>query len=176
MRIIGGIYKGRKLNAPELSGTRPTTDLARESLFNILQHRIDLESARILDLFSGTGSIAFECLSRGAASACCVDQNGRALRFIRETAKEWNCEIETVKSEVVRFIGSETRKHRLIFADPPYQLKNLRELPGLILQRQLLEPEGLLVLEHGKESVFSGFDNFVEERVYGHARFSFFEP
>jgi 16S rRNA (guanine966-N2)-methyltransferase len=174
LRIIGGKFKGRKLNAPELSGTRPTTDFARESLFNMLNSRGGLENMRILDLYSGTGAIAFECISRDAAHVTCVDLSTKALSFIKATAREWNCNILTVKSDVLKFLSRESSSYDLVFADPPFDYKYTDQIPGLVFAGQILKKDGVLIVEHGKESDLSGLPNFSEVRMSGRVHFSFF--
>jgi len=174
MRIIGGKLKGRKLNAPHLPDARPTTDFARESLFNILQSRYVIEDAKVLDLFAGSGSIAFEFISRGAQKVTCVDLYSPGLAFIRNTAKDWDCRIETVRSDVFRYLKVKSTAFDIVFADPPFDLKNVTELPKLIIENGWLKENGLLIAEHGKAGQFSGFDKFVEERAYGKVHFSFF--
>lgn len=174
MRIIGGKFKGRKLSAPLLSDTRPTTDFARESLFNLLQTRIDLEGISVLDLFCGTGAIAFECISRDVAKVTCVDTSAKALQFIRETSKAWECNISTVKSDVFRFLSSDKNSYDLIFADPPYELPNIERIPELVFASGLLRKNGLLIVEHGKQTDMRAIANFTEHRLYGKVNFSFF--
>ena len=175
MRIIGGKFKGRKLHAPELKDTRPTTDFARENLFNILNSKGGLDDFKVLDLFSGTGAIAFECISRGAASVTCIELSGKALAFISKTAKEWNCSIHCIKSDVVRFLKYEKEKYDLIFADPPYNFAFINEIPALVYNADLLSGDGLLIIEHGKETDLKGLPNFIEERIYSRVHFSFFQ-
>lgn len=174
MRIIGGKFKGRKLNAPHLPDARPTTDFARESLFNILQSRYVMEETKVLDLFTGSGCIAFEFISRGAFSATCVDLYSPGLSFIRNTAKEWDCRIETVRSDVFRYLKGKSTGFDIVFADPPFELKDVTELPKLIIEGGWLKENGLLIAEHANEGQFHGFDKFVEERSYGKVHFSFF--
>ncbi|MFZ5553860.1 MAG: 16S rRNA (guanine(966)-N(2))-methyltransferase RsmD [Bacteroidota bacterium] len=175
MRIIGGTLKGRKLNAPHLPDARPTTDFARESLFNILQSRYDLERIKVLDLFAGSGSIAFEFISRGAFQVTCVDLYAPGLAFIRNTAKDWEVNIETVKSDVFRFLKGKTTPYDIVFADPPFEHKGVTELPGLVIDNGWVKENGLFIAEHGKAGQFNGFGKFVEERTYGKVHFSFFK-
>lgn len=175
MRIIGGKYKGHKLKAPQLESARPTTDKARESLFNILDHQLDLENKSVLDLFCGTGSISFETMSRGAASAVAVDNNPKALQFIRQQAQDWEMNIRVVNSDVFRFLLLERRSYDFIFADPPYSNKHIAELPEYVFSKKLLNPNGILIVEHGKETDLSKHPQFSEIRNYGRVHFSFFK-
>ena len=176
MRIIGGIHKGRRLNPPKNLPVRPTTDLAKDSLFNILNNRIDFEGIEVLDLFAGTGSLSFEFASRGASSVTAVDIHIRNLQFINETAKSLNLvSIRTIKGNVLRLIKKFYQKYDLIFADPPYDLAALEQLPTLIINQDILKKDGLLILEHDNRHEFSDIESFQEERQYGKVHFSFFK-
>ena len=175
MRIIGGKFKGLKLAAPYLADTRPTTDLARESLFNILEHLIDLKNSKALDLFCGTGSITFELLSREAEEVTAVDTNNKALQFIRDQSAKWDCQVKVVKSDVFRFLLFDKHQYDLIFADPPYSNKHIGEIPDYVFKKDMLNPNGLLIVEHGKETDLSHKPGFSEVRQYGRVHFSFFK-
>ncbi|HDO27561.1 MAG TPA: 16S rRNA (guanine(966)-N(2))-methyltransferase RsmD [Bacteroidetes bacterium] len=176
MRIIGGKYKRRLIRPPKNLPVRPTTDLAKESLFNILQHKIDFTGTSALDLFSGTGSIAYEFASRRCDPVYAVERDSGCVRFIKQTATHFGMEqLKTVHSEVFRFLNPRTPRFDIIFADPPYQMKNLEEIPLLIFKYNLLLPGGLLIIEHPKEIDFSIQEHFVEHRKYGHVNFSFFQ-
>ena len=175
MRIIGGKFKGYKLNAPYLEDARPTTDKARESLFNILEHQIDWDKLEVLDLFCGTGSIAFEMMSRGTKICTVVDTNMKALHFIRDQAKKWECEVRVVKSDVFRFLLLERKSYDFIFADPPYSNKHIAEIPDYVFNKKLLNQNGVLIVEHGKETDLSQHPNFESIRNYGRVHFSFFK-
>lgn len=182
MRIISGIYGGRRFEAPRNMQARPTTDIAKESLFNILQNRLDLEGIKTLDLFGGTGSISFELLSRGAASAVCVEMGHIQQTFIRKVADTLKVgrELQLVRGDVFKYIRSATSiapeegMFDFIFADPPYALPQLEEIPQLILGSNLLKRDGTFVLEHGKEHDFQSVEGFQELRIYGAVHFSFF--
>ncbi len=155
---------------------RPTTDLAKESLFNILNNRIDFEGLDVLDLFAGTGSLSFEFASRGAAMVTAIDISARNLHFISEAAKSLNItSIKTVRGNVFKLIPKFCVKYDVIFADPPYDLKELPMLPGLILGENLLKNDGMLILEHDNRHAFSDTEYFQEERQYGKVHFSFFK-
>ncbi len=178
MRIIGGKFKGRKFIPPaDHWPTRPTTDFAREALFNILNNRIYLDEVSILDLFGGSGSHSFEFISRGATDVTYVDSFQACVRFVKKTIQEIKEEesIKIIRGDVFKYLKGADRKFNYIFADPPYSLPTLDLLPELIFQRELLEPDGLFVLEHGTNFTFNLHPNFSEERKYGNTMFSFFE-
>lgn len=182
MRIISGTYGGRRFEAPKNLQARPTTDIAKEGLFNILQNRMELEEIKALDLFGGTGSISFELLSRGAAQVTCVEMGHQQQQFIRKVAETLKVghELNLVRGDVFKFLRSQIALSReegtfdFIFADPPYALDELASLPSLVLDNHLLRPEGLFVLEHGKDHDFSDTPGFKELRIYGAVHFSFF--
>ncbi|MBQ0056772.1 MAG: 16S rRNA (guanine(966)-N(2))-methyltransferase RsmD [Bacteroidales bacterium] len=181
MRIISGQYGGRRFEAPRNLQARPTTDIAKEGLFNILNNRMDFEGIRALDLFGGTGSISFELLSRGANHVTCVELGRQQQQFILKTATELHIghELQLVRGDVFRYIKSQTAVNAdgifdFIFADPPYALPDLPSLPGLILDGNLLKGDGLFILEHGKDNDFSAVPGFIEMRNYGAVHFSFF--
>ena len=182
MRIISGEYGGRRFEAPKNLQARPTTDIAKESLFNILQNRIDMEGIRALDLFGGTGSISFELLSRGASNVTCVEMGHQQQQFIQKVAGELKIgrELTLVRGDVFRFLKSQAALASdqgvfdLIFADPPYALPELPTLPTLVLEGNLLRPDGTFILEHGKDQDFTEVAGFREMRVYGAVHFSFF--
>lgn len=176
MRIVSGNFRGRRFQLPKNLKARPTTDFAKENLFNILANRIDFEDIRVLDFFAGTGSIGFEFLSRDAKSVTFVEQYAPHVRFIQEVAqtlKVTNCSVVT--GDVYRFIGSSAAQYDLIFADAPYADEKMAQLPELILQSSLLAEDGLLIVEHGKATDFSQHPAFREMRTYGSVHFSFFE-
>ena len=176
MRIIGGKYKGRIVKPGKNFRARPTTDLAREGLFNILTNRIDFEELEILDLFSGTGSISFEFASRGCKNITLVENDPMHLKFIVKAIKELDISgIEPIKADVFRFIKKTGQKFDLIFADPPYELKELQNIPSHVFDSEILKPGGQLILEHPKSYSFSNHRNFTELRRYGSVHFSFFK-
>ncbi len=176
MRIIGGIYKRRRFSVPTTFSARPTTDFAKENLFNVIANLIDLKDKRALDLFAGTGSISFELLSRECERVTAVEKNNAHASFIQKVAKELKTEqIELIRGDVFRFLHSASpRYYDFIFADPPYALKELPEIPHLILSGDLLRADGVFVMEHPKEYDFSALPFFLQRRVYGSVNFSIF--
>ena len=177
MRIITGIYKGRHFEVPRTFKARPTTDFAKENLFNVLAGRIDLEGIAALDLFSGTGSITLELLSRGCAKVTSVELDRQHHAFIVECLKRLGVGPErchALRADALRFIRQARQQYQLIFADPPYALNELPELPDRVFQAGLLAPGGLMILEHGAKNDFSGHPHFVEHRAYGSVNFSLF--
>ena len=176
MRIISGKYKSRRFQLPKNFKARPTTDMARENLFNILNNKIDWESADALDLFSGSGSIALELVSRGCMRVVSVESNTKNHAFIQKVKEELDAkELLTVKSDVFSFMKTSNQSFDLIFADPPYDLKDLDLIPSKIFEHNLLKEEGIFILEHSKTSSFNKHPFFKEERKYGGVHFSFFE-
>lgn len=175
MRIVGGKFKGKRINAPVFNELRPTTDFAKEALFNILNNKIDFENISMLDLFSGTGSISFEAASRGCTNITCVEQHPKKCAFISKTLKELEVENPLVfTKDVFKFLSNCKIQYDLVFADPPFELKDLEKLPDLVIPN-ILNNDGLFVLEHGKKTDFSQHSNFIELRNYGNVYFSFFK-
>ena len=175
MRIIGGKLKGLRLNPPKNLPVRPTTDLAKEALFNILQNQAETEGAAVLDLFCGTGNLSLEFASRGAASVTAIDRSMDCLHYIRSVARQHGLEqIKTFKADVFKYMELETDSYDLIFADPPYNLSRIPELPKLVFDRGLLKPGGLLIIEHQSMQNLGNHPAFVQQRKYGHSSFSFF--
>ena len=175
MRIISGKYGRRRFDVPKNITARPTTDMARENLFNVLNNLVDFEGLTALDLFSGTGAISFELLSRGCASVTSVEKASTQYNFIRkvkELLKEEN--LIQVKGDVFKFISSCSRKFDLIFADPPYDLPQLPQIPELILNSQMVQPGTLVIVEHSSANDFSHLPQFTQLRTYGKVNFSFF--
>lgn len=176
MRIITGKYKGRHFDIPRSFKARPTTDFAKENIFNVLTGYMDLEGTEALDLFSGTGSITLELLSRGCAHVTSVELDRDHHRFICDCLKKLNTEdCLPLRADTFRFIKSCRLQFDFIFADPPYALKELPQIPDLIFERQLLKEDGLFVFEHGKDNDFSQHPHFVEHRQYGSVNFSIFK-
>ena len=176
MRIIGGVLKGLRLNPPKNLPVRPTTDLAKEALFNILLNKIEFEGIKVLDLFSGTGNISLEFASRGAAEVVSVDRSQQCIFYLKDTARQHGLDqIKTFKADVLKYLQLETEQYDLIFADPPYDLNQIPELPKIIFDRNLLSPGGLLIVEHQSLQNLSNHPRFIEQRKYGHSSFSFFE-
>ncbi len=178
MRIIGGEFKSRTFNPGKNFRARPTTDFARENLFNILSNRYDFEDKKILDLFAGTGSISFEFASRGCRDVTCVESDHIHFEFICSVIDKLRLKqfVKPIRKDVFTVIQKIDRKFDFIFADPPYDLKRLTELPDRILQGSILSAEGLFILEHGKRNDFSSHPDFKEKRIYGSVHFSFFQP
>ena len=178
MRIITGKYKGRHFDIPRSFKARPTTDFAKENIFNVLTQHIDFEGATALDLFSGTGSISLELLSRGCAHVVSVEQDRDHHRFIlqclQKLAQNASLPVSAIRGDVFRFIKSCKQQFDFIFADPPYALKELPTIPDLILEKGLLKDGGILVFEHGKDHDFSAHPNFLDHRTYGSVNFTLF--
>ncbi|MBR5919463.1 MAG: 16S rRNA (guanine(966)-N(2))-methyltransferase RsmD [Prevotella sp.] len=176
MRIITGIYKGRHFDIPRTFKARPTTDFAKENLFNVLNGYIDFEGASALDLFSGTGSISFEMLSRGCNPVVSVEMDAEHVQFIKNCTQKLKAEGHIiVRKDVFRFIKTTQRQFDLIFADPPYQLETLPTIPDLIFEHNLLSSNGIFILEHGKNHDFSQHPNVIDHRVYGSVNFTLFK-
>lgn len=182
MRIITGKYKGRHFEVPRSFKARPTTDFAKENIFNVLNGYLDFEGISALDLFAGTGSISLEMLSRGCESVVSVEMDRDHAAFIRQcTDKLQDMNSTLIRGDVFRFVKSCKRQFDFIFADPPYALKELEQLPDLVLgtgavaKPSLLTAEGIFVLEHGKHNDFSQHPCFIEHRSYGSVNFSLFK-
>ena len=176
MRVISGIYKHRRFDIPKTFKARPTTDFAKENLFNVLCNYIDFDNMSALDLFSGTGSISLELLSRGCSHVVSIEKDGTHYSFIRKVMKEIQTEnCVPLRGEVFRFLKICHETYDIIFADPPYILKEIPQLPDLIFERQLLKPNGIFILEHGKDHRFDTHPHFFEHREYGSVNFSFFK-
>lgn len=176
MRIIGGEHGGRKINPPaKMPHTRPTTDVAKEGLFNVLQHKIDFDGMKTLDLFGGTGSISYELASRGATDLTVVEKDPVMFEFIRKTSTALKLEgFRVVKMDVFKFIAQATEKYDLIFAGPPYALNTIDELPKLIFEKGLLNEGGRFILEHTPRNDYRQFPNYKSQRNYGTTIFSIF--
>ncbi len=176
MRVISGIYKSRRFDVPRNFKARPTTDFAKENLFNVLSNQIDFEEGiTALDLFAGTGSISIELVSRGCDQVVSVEKDRDHYAFICKIMKEVQTEkCIPIRADVFKFIQNGRGSYDFIFADPPYELKGIEEIPDLIFNNHLLKEDGLFVLEHGKQNSFENHPRFVEKRVYGSVNFSFF--
>ncbi|MES2808279.1 MAG: RsmD family RNA methyltransferase [Bacteroidota bacterium] len=176
MRIIGGTLKGLRLNPPKNLPVRPTTDLAKEALFNILQNQIEFDNIKVLDLFCGTGNITYEFASRGASMVVGVDRSIHCLNYVKDTARQHGLtQIKTFKADIFKYLQLETDKYDLIFADPPYDMNHIPEIPKIIFEKGLLSPGGLLIVEHQSMQNLSNHPAFTEQRKYGHSSFSFFK-
>ncbi len=177
MRIITGQYKGRRFEVPRTFKARPTTDFAKENIFNVLTAYVDFEGATALDLFSGTGSIALELVSRGCGQVVSVELDRDHHRFTRQCAEKLGLEsssLQCIRGDVFRFLKSCRQQFNLIFADPPYALKELPTIPDLVMEKNIMTPGGVFVFEHGKDHEFSSHPCFVEHRSYGSVNFSLF--
>ena len=177
MRIISGIHKGRKLTAPKNLPVRPTTDMAKESLFNILGNTFYFDAISVLDLFSGTGNISYEFASRGTTQITCVDQDFGCIKFIKQTASALNMPLQAIKSDVFKFLEKTTIQSDIIFADPPYNFteEDFAKIPNLVFKNNLLLEEGILVVEHSKHTNLTNLEYYSHSKSYGGNMFSFFE-
>ncbi|MCF6333929.1 MAG: 16S rRNA (guanine(966)-N(2))-methyltransferase RsmD [Draconibacterium sp.] len=176
MRIIGGKYKGRIFRPNKKFKARPTTDIAKEGLFNILENRYEFSNKTMLDLFSGTGSIGYEFISRGCVDATLVESDFNHYRFILDVLERLKIEnVRTFRSDVFKFIKMCPQKFNFIFADPPFYFNNFSDIPDAILNADILAEDGLFIIEHPKEFQFATHKYFKEIRNYGKVNFSFFE-
>lgn len=177
MRIISGIYKSRKIVAPKKLPVRPTTDMAKESLFNILNNTFYFDEITVLDLFAGTGNISYEFASRGTEQITCVDEDFGCIKFINDTAKAFKMPIQTIKSDVFKYLEKSTFRANVIFADPPYSFSDeqFSTIPELIFKNNLLLEDGILIIEHSKHTDLSKLPYFAYSKSYGGNMFSFFE-
>ena len=178
MRIIGGRLKGRRFDPPaDKWPTRPTTDISKEGLYNMLQSRVDIEDADFLDLFGGTGNHCYEMLSRGARSATYVDKYGPAIGFVKKQAKLFDLEefMTIWKADIRKFIEKSEDNFDLIFAGPPYGLPWLDDIPDMVLSKGLLREGGLFIMEHNPHHAFEDHPRYIEQRNYGQTIFSFFK-
>ncbi|MGI9550486.1 MAG: RsmD family RNA methyltransferase [Aurantibacter sp.] len=176
MRIISGAFKGKRISAPKKLPVRPTTDMAKQGLFNILNNHFYFDDCIIMDLFAGTGNISYEFASRGSKAITAVDDNTLCIKFIDKTARELNFNIDTVKSDVFKYLGRVKAKADIIFADPPYALPlgDFKRITELVFYNHLLLKEGMLIIEHSSHTDLSGLENFKNKRRYGGSVFSFF--
>jgi 16S rRNA (guanine966-N2)-methyltransferase len=175
MRIISGALKGRSIDVPKNFKGRPTTDFAREGLFNVLNNRVNWTETKVLDLFAGTGAFSLECFSRGASQILAVELQPLHVRFINDNFKNFLAhDAHAIKHDVLKWIPTNKEKFNLIFADPPYDLPSLGKLPGLILNSETLDIGGVLVVEHGKRTSFLNEPGFLLEKTYSNVTFSFF--
>jgi 16S rRNA (guanine966-N2)-methyltransferase len=177
VRIISGQFKGRRITAPKKLPVRPTTDMAKESLFNILNNHYYFDEISVLDLFSGTGNISYEFASRGTEQIVAIDNNYSCIKFINETADSLEMLINTIKSDVFKFLESSNQSFDVIFADPPYNfdVETFAKIPELAFKNKLLSDEGLLIVEHSKHTDLSHLAYFSYSKSYGGNTFSFFK-
>ena len=175
MRIITGRYKGRHFDIPRTFKARPTTDFAKENIFNVLTQYVDFDGAAALDLFSGTGSISLELLSRGCEPVISVELDRDHHRFIQQCLQKLGTQsVIPIRGDVFRFLKSCHQQFDIVFADPPYALKELPTIPDIIFEKSLLTADGIFVFEHGKDYDFSQHPHFVEHRSYGSVNFTLF--
>lgn len=174
MRILGGILGGRNIDVPKGLPIRPTTSFAGEGLFNILNNKIDFEETSLLDLFSGTGHISVEFASRGCKDITAIDCNFSCVSFLKRTALKYELPINAVKGDVFKYLKENKKKFKIIFADPPYDIKNIEEIHQLAFENELLSENGMLIIEHGPRTKLEHLPNFNQHRKYGNVNFSFF--
>ena len=175
MRIVSGKFRGIRFEPPKDITARPTTDFAKENIFNVLGNLIDFEGLRVLDLFAGTGSISYEFLSRGAESVTAIEMSQTHINFIQKTAQKLKIDNLTIyRSDVFRFLQKASASYDVVFADPPYQMPNISDLPTLVLEAGVLKEEGIFLLEHGRQNDFSCNPRLFDSRHYGNVHFSLF--
>jgi len=175
MRIIGGIHGGRKFHPPAKIPARPTTDIAKEGLFNTLQNMIDFEELKVLDIFGGTGSISYELASRGATDITLIERDKLTVQFIKKTTAELGFDnFKIIQGDVFKFLNSCNDDYDFIFAGPPYALQEIDELPVIVFERNLLRKDGVFVLEHTPRNNYEDHPNFVKVKNYGTTLFSYF--
>lgn len=176
MRIIGGEFRGRRFTPPAKTPARPTTDIAKEGLFNTLTNMIDLEDIKTCDLFGGTGSISYELASRGAGDLTLIEQDRGNINFIKRTVSELGVvdKFNIIKGEVFRFMKQSTEQYDFIFAGPPYALQSIDEIPVLLFEKEMLAPNGIFVLEHTPRNDYQQHPRFLKMKNYGTTVFSYF--
>jgi 16S rRNA (guanine(966)-N(2))-methyltransferase RsmD len=175
MRIIAGTLRGRRLNPPANLPVRPTTDMARESLFNILNNYVDYEECSVLDLFAGTGAVSLEFVSRGVKDVTSIDINNACTEYIKSASRQMNIgNIHVVRADVFDLLKRAYKKFDIVFADPPYALQDLPNLPDIVFQSDVLTEDGIFILEHPKEYSFDTNPHFWQHRAYGKVNFTFF--
>ena len=175
MRIISGIFRGKRIHPPGNFKARPTTDFAKENLFNILIHQYNIEEMDVLDLFSGTGSISYEFASRGARSVVAIEMTPAHFKFIQETCRSMQIDqMRVIRADAFRYLKKPIQSFDIIFADPPYNHPGLAELPDLVLSTEILNKEGLFILEHPGNYSFTAHPRFLQHRKYGGVNFTIF--
>ena len=177
MRIISGKFKGRRISPPRNLPVRPTTDMSKEALFNVLNNHFNFEGLKVLDLFSGTGNISYEFASRGSNNITSVDGDFGCIKFIKQTAAEYDFNIAAIKSDVLKYIEKCKAKYDIIFADPPYALdqKTFETIVLAVFDKNLLEDAGMMIIEHSKHTKLDHLIHFSFKKSYGGSIFSFFE-
>lgn len=175
MRIISGTHKSRLIHPPMKLPVRPTTDFAKESLFDVMNNYIDFNGLTVIDLFAGTGNISYEFASRGCEKVTAVDQDFLCTRFIEETKIKMSLNaIHVVKANVFSFLRTTKIKYNIIFADPPYEMKGYEKIPELVFGNDMLLPGGWLIIEHSRDTDFSNHEHLFQHRMYGKVNFSIF--
>ncbi len=177
MRIISGKYKGRRINPPKNLPVRPTTDMSKEALFNVLNNHFSFEGLKVLDLFSGTGNISYEFASRGSSPITSVDGDFGCVKFIKQTAAEYDFNIAATKSDVFKFLEKCNASFDIVFADPPYGLDQatFEKVVSLVFERNILNEDGMMIIEHSKYTKLDHMIHFSFQKSYGGSIFSFFE-
>jgi 16S rRNA (guanine966-N2)-methyltransferase len=177
VRIISGKFKGRRIFPPKNLPVRPTTDMSKEALFNVLNNHFSFEGLKVLDLFSGTGNISFEFASRGSDNITSVDADFGCVKFIKQIAEEYDFNIAAMRSDVFKFLEKNTNSYDIIFADPPYALdqKTFENIVTLVFKQELLREDGMMVIEHSKYTKLDHMIHFSFKKSYGGSIFSFFE-
>lgn len=177
MRIISGKYKGRRISPPKGLPVRPTTDMSKEALFNVLNNYFTFSELKVLDLFAGTGNISFEFASRGSENITSVDADFGCIKFIKQIAQEFDFNIASIKSDVFKFLEKNTTSYDIIFADPPYGLDQaaFEKVVTTVFEKELLQEDGMMVIEHSKYTKMDHLINFSFQKGYGGSFFSFFE-
>ncbi|MEO8069371.1 MAG: RsmD family RNA methyltransferase [Flavobacteriales bacterium] len=177
MRVTSGRYKGRNIRAPKDLSARPTTDFAKQALFNILQHSVPMEGIRVLDLFAGTGAISLEFLSRGAIEVISVDHDEKAFRHLQRSARDTGIDTwRLVRADALTYLRNAPGPFDIVFADPPFTMEGVEHIPMLVQISGALAPDGLFVLEHSRDVKTGPLPGFVKHRDYGTVHFSFFKP
>jgi len=176
MRIISGTYKGRRLTAPKSLPVRPTTDFAKEGLFNILRNRYEFATLAVLDLFAGTGNISYEFASRGVSQIVAVDSHFGCVKYINKVSEEFGFPIQTIKADVEKYVNMQKGSYDIIFADPPYSFdtETISRITTKVFENNLLKNDGILIIEHAKHTDLSQLTHYEESRKYGISVFSFF--
>ena len=176
MRIINGKDRGKSIIAPKILPVRPTTDFAKEGLFNVLNNQFDIEEIEVLDLFSGTGNIAIEFASRGAKKVLCIDQNYHCVSFIKKMKRELAInQLSVFKNDTFKYLNQYKQSFDIIFADPPYEMKEMNKIAELVFENKLLNENGWLIIEHDKHTDLTEIPHFSKQRKYGNVNFSIFE-
>lgn len=175
MRIISGSHRGLKLQAPAKLPVRPTTDMAKEALFNIIEQKVNIDEISVLDLFAGTGNISLEFSSRGVKELTSIDRHADCVRFIQEMNTKLKFTSNLLRADVFKYLKTCVYKYDLIFADPPYDLPNIPDIIRLVKENNLLNDGGFLIIEHASMQNLSSYKGYVESRKYGSSTFSFFE-